>query len=230
MLRWSSGALSVLAICLALLSACSLSMGTAEPPATDQASGPAAGPDAGIAPVVRIVEPLSGTTVAVNQRVNLTVATETTATRLQLVVGGQNVSIVPLPPDQSGPTVAILSWTPQQQGTFSLEVTAYNGALAGPPAAILLQVSGTAIAPPAPGAIGCMARVLVPELNFRAGPGLDQGRLGQFSTGEMLTVLGRSADLSWYRVRRADAQEGWVINNGQWIQLEGDCAALPVVS
>lgn len=218
-------------VCSVVLGACSLAFGQSERAPADQAQGDGAlpRPDAGIAPVVRIVDPPSGAVIPANQRVNLTVMTDTTATRFQLVVGGKNVSIVPLPPDQSGPTTAILSWTPTQQGTYSLEVTAYNGAVAGPPAALLLTVSGTASSSPAGAVTGCTARVLVPELNFRAGPGVDQGRLGQFSTGEVLTVLGRSADLSWYKVRRATAQEGWVINNAQWIQLEGDCSALSVV-
>lgn len=208
---------------------CTLSMAT-EP---DSARAPTrvSGGDTGaeVAPDVRISDPTSGTTVAANQRVDLTVETDTTATRFQLTVNGGMASVKALPEDQSGPTSAILSWTPREQGEYSLQVVAYNNSLAGAPAAILLNVAGTASNGTQSTRTTCTGRALVSQLNYRDGPGTGNTKLGQFQTGETTTVLGRNSDETWLKVRRLNSQEVWVINNPQWFQIEGQCSDLAVV-
>jgi uncharacterized protein YgiM (DUF1202 family) len=47
--------------------------------------------------------------------------------------------------------------------------------------------------------------------------------------GETATVIGRNADTTWYKVQRINAQQVWVINNAQWMQIEGDCTGVAVV-
>ncbi len=220
------GALSV-----ALL-ACTLTFNTSpaapNDPGADANSG--GNPDAGVAPVVRIIEPASGVTAPANQPLDLIVQTDTTATRFQLTAGGQVASTKSLPDDQSGPTSAILSWTPLREGTYTLEVVAYNDLLPSPPAAIMVTVSGTAGGgPAAQSGAGCTGRVLVSQLNFRDGPGTSYTKLGQFQTGETVTVIGRNADNTWRKVQRSNAQLVWVSNNPQWLQTEGACGALAVV-
>jgi len=215
----------VLAALSAALLACSLSIGGGEerPSATDTTD---AGGQPGSVPIVRVLDPPPGATVPGGQPVNITVESDTAATRFQLNVGGQVASTIALPPGQQGPTQAILSWLPPGQGAYDLEVVAYNGPLISVPAGLHLLVSGAAGG--APGAGPCTGRVLVPELNFRSGPGANAGRLGQFEVGETVIVLGRNADSSWYEVGRADGQTGWVINNAQWLQVEGACGGLGV--
>jgi uncharacterized protein YraI len=224
--------LLTLALALAgLLLGCTLSTDSAPDSAGsgDRAARTRSVADAGIAPDARITDPASGASVPADQRVDLTVETDTTATRFQLTVNGGIASVKALPGDQSGPTSAILSWTPREQGDYSLEVVAYNNTLPGAPASILLTVAGTASGSANSATTSCTGRVLVSQLNYRDGPGTGNTKLGQFETGETATVLGRNADDTWLKVRRLNTQEVWVIDDARWFQTEGQCGDLPVV-
>ena len=216
------------ALALALL-ACTLSFSEDVGTAVSDANA-VASPDVltGSAPSVRIVEPGDGALVPVNEKLDIIVETDATATRFQLNVEGRVASTVALPPDQSGPTSAILSWQPPRAGSYRLEVIAFNGNLPSAPAAIQIEASGLASAP-ASGSAGCSGRVLVSQLNYRAGPSTGATRLGKFDVGETVTVIGRNEASTWYKVQRANAQQVWVINNRQWFATEGSCDALPVV-
>jgi hypothetical protein len=219
----------VITVLILALLACTASLDGGSGGSGGGANNAGEGGEGSTAPTVRILEPASGTQVATNQRVDIVVETDTTATSFLLNVGGRVASSKALPSGQSGPTKAILSWTPDRQGTFSLEVIAFNGAAASLPAALLLEVSGTASAT-TPGQAGaCTGRVLVSQLNFRDGPGTNYTQLGQFDVGETVTVIGRNAIGSWYKVQRINAQQVWTINNVDWIQFEGDCTGVAVV-
>ncbi len=210
------------------LLACSLSLNSGDKTTNATPGTGGGGSSPGRAPTVQILDPASGAVVPANQRVDITVETDTQADRFQLNVGGRVAGTKSLPPDQTGPTKAILSWVPDREGIYSLEVVAFNGSAVSAPAALLLEVSGTAGPGTSTGA-GCTGRVLVSQLNFRDGPGTAMTQLGQFDVGETVTVVGRNADSSWYKVQRFNAQQVWVISNAQWIQVEGQCSALPVV-
>ncbi len=220
--------LAILALGGALL-ACTLSWGEKDSGGADggvvETEVSSAG--TGGAPAVRIATPASGQVVPRGQRLDITVETDATATNFLLNVNGRVTSTKAMPPGQSGPTQAILSWTPDRDGAYTLQVIAYNGTSASAPAEVALQVSGTA-STTAPGTTGCTGRVLVAQLNFRDGPGTSAARLGQFDVGETVTVIGRNADSTWYQVQRYNAQQAWTINNNDWLRVEGDCAALPV--
>jgi hypothetical protein len=220
----------LLALAAAML-ACTLSAGGGGddgPSDSSSSSGNSANSGDGRAPVVNIVAPASGTRVAANERVDVSVATDITATSFLLNVNGRVASMRAMPEDQTGPSQAILTWAPKRVGTYSLEVIAFNGAQASAPASILLEVSGTASSGPDGTASGCTGRVMVSELNFRSGPGTGAQKLGQFDVGETVTVIGRNADTSWLRVQRPNAQQVWVINNENWLLLEGECSSVPV--
>ena len=195
---------------------------------TPESQPPDSGPSSGPAPTVRIVEPESGVRVAANQRLDITVATDTTTTSFLMSVGGRVASTKALPPDQSGPTQAILTWTPDREGTYTVQVVAFNGPAASQPAALIVEVSGVTSGPVPGGVAGCVGRVVVTSLNFREGPGTGTARLGQFALGETVTIIGRSADSGWWKVQRANAQQAWAVNNAQWLQVEGQCDAVPV--
>lgn len=227
-LRLNSALIVLLAISAAL-PGCTLTLDTAPPTPAGQVSNAGGGADSGSAPVARIVDPVSGVTVAVNQRLDITVETDSTATRFQLNVSGQVASTKALPAEQSGPTSAILSWTPRREGTYNLEIIAYNSTRAGPPATLTVTVSGTAGGAAAPDAAPCTGRALVSQLNFRDGPGTGSTKLGQFQTGETVSVIGRNSDNTWLKVQRMNAQQVWAINNPQWLQTEGQCGNVPVV-
>jgi hypothetical protein len=195
----------------------------------DTGGGAGGGNSVSTVPIVRILEPASGVSVPANQRVDITVETDTTATSFLLNVSGRVASSKALPSGQAGPTKAILSWTPTQQGTFNLEVIAFNGATASVPASMIVQVSGTASATSSGTGGTCTGRVLVSQLNYRDGPGTGYKQLGQFDVGETVTVVGRDAATSWYKVQRINMQQVWTINDARWIQIEGDCSGVAVV-
>jgi hypothetical protein len=216
----------LIAVLASALLACTLSFSRdSTSDETPDAEGEVA--EGGPAPTVRVVEPQNGQQVPRNQPVDITVETDATATSFILNVNGRVASTKALPPGQSGPTTAILTWMPERDGSFSLEVIAFNGTNASTPATISVVVSGTAASPSAVGGL-CTARVLVTELNFREGAGTSSRKLGQFEVGETVTVIGRNGDSSWYRVERANAQQVWVIRNNDWLRLEGDCDGVPV--
>ena len=205
---------------------CSLSFGGAATPSAANSANASGG---GVPPVVTILDPADGAVVPVGQRVDITVETNTAADRFTLTVNGTVVSTKALPPDQSGGTAAILSWTPRYEGTYTLEVVAYHGVVAGPPASLQLQVAGTG-SDSGGASSDCVGRVLVSQLNYRDGPGTNYTRLGQFQVGETLTVLGTDAGRTWLKVQRVlNGQQVWVINKSQWLQLEGPCMNLPVL-
>lgn len=215
----------LLALVGALL-ACTASWGddASEPatPALEIGGGAAAS-----VPVARILSPQDGQQVPAGQPVDITVATESTATSFALNLDGRVVATRAMPPGQSGPSQAILTWQPPGDGTYSLEVIAYNDDQASAPVTLSLTVSGTATGLSAAGATTCTGRVLVSELNFRSGPSTTASRLGQFGVGEQITVIGRNAASTWYKVQRTSAQQVWTINNAQWIRFEGPCSAVP---
>jgi hypothetical protein len=220
--------LVMIALLIGAALACTLSFesGGSDTPA-DESLGGSGGGD-GIAPSVQIVDPASGARVPRQQRVDITVQTTSTADRFQVNINGRVAITKALPPDQSGPTSAILSWTPDRDGSYTLEVIAFNGAASSIPAILVLEVSGTA-AGTTGGVAGCTGKVMVSQLNYRDGAGTAAQQLGQFDVGEVVTIVGRNGDTSWYRVQRANTLQVWVINNTQWLQIEGQCGDLPVV-
>lgn len=221
--------------------ACSLAIGEDQSSDTSQATAESGVPlaDAGSTALdplpegqaVAVISHTDGQQVYNNQNVDLTVQSSTTTTQFVLKVNGSTVGIKPMPPGQSGATQAILSWKPSRNGTYSIQVLAYNGSTLNGSTSLNLVVSGDAPAEggqPSGGGT-CTGTVLVLELNFRDGPGTAAKRLGQFNISESVTVVGRNNDTSWYKVRRADGQEVWTINNGNWFRVEGACSALSVV-
>lgn len=224
--------LGVMLACVALaaaLLACTLNFNEDVSTPAPDAGVAVASPDVltGSAPSVRIVEPGDGATVPVNQRLDLTVETDSTATRFQLNVEGRVAGTIAMPPDQSGPTSAILSWQPPRAGSYRLEVVAFNGNLPSAPAAIQIEASGLVSAPTG-GGESCTGRVLVTQLNYRSGPATGATRLGKFAVGETVTVIARNEPSTWFQVQRANAQQVWVINNRQWFATEGACDTLAV--
>ncbi|MCZ7541621.1 MAG: hypothetical protein M5U29_17250 [Anaerolineae bacterium] len=132
--------LIVAALLVGAALACTATFEGGTPDTQPGGGGSAPGP----APTVRILEPASGVRVAANQPLDLTVATDTTTTSFLMSVGGRVATSKALPTEQSGPTQAILTWTPDREGTYTVQVVAFNGPAASQPAALIVEVSGVA--------------------------------------------------------------------------------------
>lgn len=220
MRRWSLPVILLLSAALA----CTLRFGAQD----GGLQQPGGGTTPGAAPTVRVIAPQSGVRVPANQPLDITVATDSTATSFLMSVGGRVATTKALPPGRSGPTQAILTWTPDRQGTYTVEIVAFNGSAASVPATLIVEVSGVASGPLTGASGACTGRVVVESLNFREGPGTGAARRGRFALGELVTIIGRNADTSWWQVQRANGEQGWAINNGQWLQITGSCEGLPV--
>ncbi len=69
--------------------------------------------------------------------------------------------------------------------------------------------------------------VAVPALNLRQGPGTGYAILSVLRSGETGTATGRDAAAAWLQVTMSDGRKGWLY--GEYVRLQGDVAALPVV-
>lgn len=67
-----------------------------------------------------------------------------------------------------------------------------------------------------------------PTVNLRAGPGSDYAILATWGQGTAMTVLGRSADSSWFSVEAPDGQIGWMA--AAILGVVADAQALPVIT
>jgi hypothetical protein len=165
-------------------------------------------------------------------------------TNLQLNVGNRTGGSKSFP-EPATSAEALLTWVPDREGTFELSVIAYRRtgpgeSIVSQPATVSLRVLGrddTArnpvsgqAAPPVVSGGECLGRVLIGNLRIRSGPGTDFQNMGNFQLNEQLSLIGRNADGSWYQIRRLDGSQNWAINNAEWLQVSGDCAALPTVN
>ena len=56
-------------------------------------------------------------------------------------------------------------------------------------------------------------------INLRTGPGINFTKIRRLALGELLVLLGRSSDNTWFYVKTSDGQEGWVETT--WFDLAG---------
>ena len=77
------------------------------------------------------------------------------------------------------------------------------------------------------GEIPAEAVVVRPVVNLRNGPGVDFDVVQRMFDGDALSVLGRTADDDWLRVRLPDGQIGWV--NASLLQINVDLNNVPIV-
>jgi hypothetical protein len=88
-----------------------------------------------------------------------------------------------------------------------------------------LEVSGTPTRTPTQGVSGAFAEALTEGTNVRAGPDIDEVRLGQIAPGSRYPILGRR--FNWYLIEFVEGPGGraWVYN--EVVQISGDPAAIP---
>jgi len=72
----------------------------------------------------------------------------------------------------------------------------------------------------------CSVQVSTDQLNLRGGPGTEFDRVTRLPLGEVMNVIGRNTDSSWYQVKRTAGTLGWV--SAQYVGVTGDCSRAPV--
>ncbi len=190
-------------------------------------------------PQVVIEAPGSGTQAVLQRPFTVRVhATDSLGiTRVEMRESGRMVVSLPSP-EPNPDLVALMQYLPTSVGPVTLEVVAYRQSVASSPVSIKVEVVGSeaqlsnpnSLDPTSGVAAGiiCTARVNVSGLAFRNGPATNYRILDKLPVGEVLTVIGRNADLSWYQVKRTGGAIGWV--NGGYTSAEGDCTKAPEVT
>ncbi len=60
---------------------------------------------------------------------------------------------------------------------------------------------------------------IIENLNVRSGPGTAYERIGQLTVGNRVTVIGGNIDETWWEICCVDGQQGWVINNVNYMRV-----------
>lgn len=183
--------------------------------------------DDGSRPQVVIESPREGAQVIAGEQLIIRVRAVDSIgiTRAELREGERVVAIQPAP-DPIREFQALLPYVPRQSGALTLSVVAYRRGVASAPAMLNLQVVTQAGATQRAAQV-CTAQVNVNNLNLRRGDSTATEIITKLALGERLSVLGRNANGTWYRVQRADGLVGWV--SAQYIIPDGDCANAPIV-
>ncbi len=178
-------------------------------------------------PVVVIKFPVSGSQVKVGQRV----AVQATAndaqgvTRMELWVAGQKVaaSISPATIGQS-PFISgdELAWTPPSEGTYRLEVRAFNNkGLQSAPAVVSIiavtdplttEATPTQTPTSTPTVSGIPVGIVKTDLNVRSGPSTQYAVIGRLAAGTEVEIVGKNDVGSWWQIVYLDSSDGrgWV--------------------
>lgn len=220
---------------LLALSACNLGRpDNQETPLTQTPSAPTG------RPTVTIISPQNGDEVVVNEPVIISVsATDTVGiTQVRLFVNNQTVRTV----GSEAPTGDtnrnyLLDYTPRSTGAITVRVEAYRGTTSSEPAEINLTVRSTQAQVTATAQQGSnipqidpndpTCRALVNSgLNFRRGPGTNYDIIRVLGAGELLPVIGRLSDNSWWQLASGTTL-GWV--SAGFVNLYGaNCANIAV--
>lgn len=191
-------------------------------------------------PEVTIASPENGDEMRIGEDV-LVSATATDpngVTSVQLFANDslvKTVSSLDVNGDTSLPVV--LDYTPRATGDLQLRVVAYRGTVASSPVEVMInvleeeqevtvpidQTTGPVIDPNDP-----TCRILTNvNLNYRTGPGINYDRLGTFSAGEQIPIIGRVGDNSWWQVQTGFNQV-WV--SSDYTTEYGNCLSIPIVA
>ncbi|MCB9452744.1 MAG: SH3 domain-containing protein [Anaerolineaceae bacterium] len=225
----------LMVIVLLAVSACNLS---SQPPSEEPVDNVPPADTSG-KPVVTIVTPQDGGETVVGQQMFVTAdATDTVGvTRVQLLANNQIVKTVSSESASGQREMnVLLDYTPRVEGTVTLQVIAFRGALQSDPAQITISVrQETQVTQPVDQPTGVpvidpndpTCRALTNTgLNFRAGPGTNYAIITVLPAGTVVPIVGRLGDNSWWQVQQG-INIGWV--SASFTTQYGICGAVPVV-
>ena len=192
-------------------------------------------------PTVSIDAPATGDEFVVNDPVLISVsaADSVGVTSVQLFADGQIVRTVSSE-RATGETQknVLLDYTPRSAGEVTLRIIAFRGATSSEPAEIVVNVrtsqaqitstpqSGGNVPVIDPNDTTCRALVNT-GLNFREGPGTNYDILRVLSAGEVIRIIGRLRDSSWWQLS-SGSQVGWV--SAGFVTTYGNCTGIAAVS
>jgi len=196
-------------------------------------------------PIVNIVSPQSGAEYIVNAPILISaiVTSSVGIVDVQLVVttdtdlNGQIVRTiaVDIAEGESSKQV-LLDYSPRSSGNMTLRVIANRRGISSTPADVMVtvrsnqtQITATAqqdddapyIDPNDP---TCRALINA-GLNFRTGPSTDYDKILTLSYGEVLPIIGRIGDNSWWQLLRFGTS-GWV--SAAYVTTYGNCTGVPI--
>lgn len=216
----------------------------------EQSIGPTATTplDVGGKPSVVINSPANGTSFTVNREilVSATATDNVGVTRMQLFANGSIVKTVTSEVSTGNKTFnAVLDYMPTQTGDLVLRVIAYRNTVVSDPQEITVKVNTAAVPtstslPPGssnggsvpslptidPNDPTCRARANT-GLNVRQGPGTDFGIIRVLTAGEVVPIVGRLGNNSWWQVRVSNVN-GWV--SAEYTAIYGNCFSVPVAT
>lgn len=215
-----------------ILAACNLGA-SEQPDATE--TPPGATPLPVDPPSVTITAPQSGAEFIQREPVfvDVTVSDSIGVTQVQLLADGSPVLTRGVDEAANQSAELKLDWTPRVAGDVTLTVLAYRGSVVSAPATVDIIIRDSAADVIATSPPGDDAPIIDPNdpncrvfvstrLNFRTEPFVPQPDAGAnlirtLSTGEVLPVVGRLADNTWWQVRDVTetGRTGWVARGPQ---------------
>ncbi|MFW5771910.1 MAG: SH3 domain-containing protein [Phototrophicaceae bacterium] len=193
-------------------------------------------------PTVEILSPREGEEKVVNEPVivSVRVSDSVGVTSVQLSANGQTVRTQAVDTSAAATSQVLLDYTPRSQGAVALRVVAFRGTVASEPAEVNITVRSTqaqVTATSVPGGPGSglpdidpndpTCRALVNTgLNFRNGPGTSFDVIRTLRPGEVLPIIGRLPDNSWWQLR-SGVTTGWV--SASFVTVYGICTGLPII-
>lgn len=144
------------------------------------------------------------------------------------------VTVAPLRLSPSPTLSPTITNTPTDLPTFTPSVTIITVAAFGSTDTPTAAASGTAGTPnpapsPAPTINGPQASILSATLNVRSGPGTSYALVGVLKVGDIVAIVGRNADRSWWVIQNGPLR-GWIINSPTYLTVSGDTSAVPLVA
>lgn len=190
-------------------------------------------------PEIRIVSPADGDEFVAGEDILVSIEASDSVgvTRVQLLANNQIVKSVSSESLQGEISMsALLDYTPQLEGSVTLRVLAYRGAVSSEPDQIEVEVRSSqqeVVATPAqisnvpniPNDGVCRALVNV-GLNFREGPSTDFDRIRVLSSGTLAPIVGRVGDNSWWQLN-VNGQRGWV--SAEFTAEFGNCGNVQII-
>jgi CARDB protein/Big-like domain-containing protein len=225
----------ILLVLMLVVSACNLGSSEANTPEPIITQPPNA-----TQPQITITSPNSGDQFVVNEQILVTVlATDSVGiTRVQLFADGIIVKTISSEAiDGDLEFDGVLDFTPRVEGSYTLRVRAFRGAIGSDPDEIVVSVGqDLVVITQRPNATSGpiipndgLCRVLVNvNLNFRTEPTTERDNVITILPGGTLTlVISRLGDNSWWKVS-VNNRIGWLSGSQQFTTLYGNCQAIPV--